>query len=365
MNSLLERLRGWFGSGAGKTVGATWPISRFVNRLNCWHEADTAKLLLFKLAELDEQCRGDKYARISETGIEKAQRAIKSLRGELKEANRKNVSGTLTPVQRFELKYNSLRQQIETVLQQDRKWRTRGENLRTERTELWERVVKWAPKWQLTVKAFITETDEALKVAPRAKSPDAQMQLAARAVSRLQNALEYVDEVNRLNSRATQVARRIEVLKPIAGSYVSEDALSFRATLSAGQQAFTAGEYVAARRHLDAALQLAKRVAASNREERMKRKAEAQQWKELLPDPGISAEITNVLGHWSSPEFAHEWEELHKKIDDLVLAKACDMGNRDQKIIAKRIGAKRTVRWREHMEWADLERFARATVYEL
>jgi hypothetical protein len=155
------------------------------------------------------------------------------------------------------------------------------------------------------------------------------------------------------------------MLKPISGSYVSEDVFSFRTTLSAGQQAFIAGDYVAARRHLDAALQLGKRVAAGNRAERVKRKAEAQQWRELLPEAEISAQIDDVLGHWSSPNFSHEWEELHKKIYDLVLAKACEMGNRDQRIIANRIGVKRTVRWREHMEWKDLERFAQATVHEL
>jgi hypothetical protein len=168
-----------------------------------------------------------------------------------------------------------------------------------------------------------------------------------------------------MNGRANQMARRIEMLRPIAGTYVSEDVLTFHETLAAGQKAYSGGEYAAARRHLGAALEVAKRVAAGNRAERMRRKAEAQQWQDVLGDAAVSAEITNVLGRWSSPDFAHEWEELHKKIDDLVLAKACEMGNRDQKLIAKRIGVKRTVRWRDHMEWDELERFAKATVREL
>ena len=365
MNSVVERLRDWLNSGAGKSVGVIWPISTILRKLNCSHEVGTAALLLDKLAALEEQSRGESYARMSESGIDKVQRAMRPLRCELNEAKRKNTSGKLTPVHRLELKCNSLQQQLETILEQDRKWRARAEGLRGQRTELWDCVVRWAPKWQLTVKVFINEADEALKATPRAKSPENQLQLASRAVSRLRSALESVEEVDRLNSRAGQVARRVEMLRPIVGSYVSEDAQTFRETLAAGQNAFTAGEYSSARRHLDAALQVAKRVASGNRAERMKWKAEAQQWSELLGDSAISAEITNVLGRWSSPDFAHKWEELHKKIDDVVLAKACEMGNRDQKTIAKRIGIKRTVRWGEHMKWDDLAKFAQATVNEL
>jgi hypothetical protein len=329
MNGLVERLRVWLNSGAGKSVGAIWPISTILRKLNCSHEVGTADLLLHKLAALEEQSRGENYARMSESGIDKVQRAMRPLRAELDEAKRKNTSGKLTLVQRLEQKCNSLGQQLETILEQDKKWRARAEELRGQRTELWDRVVRWAPKWQLTVKVFINEADEALKATPRAKSPENQLQLASRAVSRLRSALASVEEVDRLNSRAGQVARRLEVLRPIVGSSVSEDSQTFRETLAAGQKAFAAGEYLSARRHLDAALQVAKRVAIGNRTERMKRKAEAQQWREPLGDRAISAEITDVLGRWSSPDFAHEWEELHKRIDDLVLAKACEMGNLD------------------------------------
>jgi hypothetical protein len=340
-------------------------MSTVLRKLNCWHEVGTANLLSLELAKLEEQSRDHNYARITESGIEKLLRQIKSLRAELNETRRKNASGKLTPVSRLESKYDPLRQELETALKQDRKWRAQGERLRADRTELWDRVVKWAPKWQLTVKAFITETDEALKAAPRAKNPESQLQLAFRAVSRLRRALESVEEVDRLNGRANQMARRIEMLRPIARTYVSEDVLTFQETLAEGQKAFSGGEYAAARRHLGSALEVARRVAIGNRAERRKRRAEAQQWQDVLGDGAMSAEIANVLGRWSSPDFAHEWEELHKKIDDLVLAKACEMGNRDQKSIAKRIGIKRSVRWREHIEWDDLRRFAEATVREL
>jgi vacuolar-type H+-ATPase subunit I/STV1 len=293
------------------------------------------------------------------------QRAIASLKSNVISARRKNSSGVLTPIDNLQHRYESLLLQIKRLLDQDSAWRTRAEALKAQRTELWERATRWSPTWQGTIKGFISETDEALRFARRTKNPEDQIAQAISAVARLRNALEYVEEVNSFNVKATRVAGRVESLQPIDGSYLSQDSLSFRETLAAGQQAFAVGEYVTARRHLDAALRLGKRVVTTERAERLKRKAEARQWIRILGDKKISAEITSVLGHSSSPEFHVEWEELHQKIDDLVLAKACEMGKHDQETIAKRIGIKRTVRWRKQIEWNDLLRFAQAMVKEL
>lgn len=365
MNRGSERLRGWLHSGRAQSIACSWPISSLLRRLDCNHEKKAAEAVLRDLEALDKCTRDEKYAQATATFLLKHQRSLTSLTTDVISARRKNSSGTLTPIHKLRHRYESARVQINRILDQDANWRARANTLQRQRSELAKRSERWSPIWQRTILGFINEIDEALRFARRTRSPEDQLAQAAAAVARLQNALQYVEEVDGLNAKASRVAERVEKLRPLDGSYLSQDALSFRETIQAGKEAFDDGEYVAARRHLEAALRLAHTIVASERAERLKRKAEARQWIEVLGDRQIAAEINSVLDRSSDPDFHTRWEQLHRKIDDLVLAKACEMGNRDQKTISKRIGVKRTVKWRERMEWNDLLRFAQAVVKEL
>lgn len=365
MNRVAVQLRTWLRSESGRSAARVWPVSRVLRKLDCIHEKGSADVLLSNLDELDRRTKLEHYAQVTAVSLRKLRRALMSLTIDVTSAKRKNDSGVLTLIDKLQHRYDYLRLQITRVLDLDSSWRTRADTLKCQRAELAKRSERWSPTWQQTILGFITEIDETLRFARRTRNPGDQLEQAAAAVARLQKALQYVEEVDALKVRASHLAQRIEKLKPIEGSYLSQDSLSFRETLCAGKEAFENGEYVAARRHLEAALRLAKRVVAAERAERLKRKAEARQWIEILGNKQIAAEITTVLGHSSDPEFHAEWERLHQKIDDLVLARACEMGNHDQKTIAKRIGVKRTLKWREQIEWNDLLRFAQAVVKEL
>lgn len=370
MIDFAMRFRNWLRSGRWLTLGSVWPFKTMLEVLDRRHEAKEADALSEKIAALDKKTRSEKYSRATNTHLLKHQRAISSLDNEVIATARKNRSGTLTSTNKLHDRYDSLLVEVTRMLNRDANWRTRAAHLRNQRTELWEQATKWSPAWQRTITLFIAEVDEALKFARLTGNPEDQLTDAKLAVGRLQSALDYVKKVGDCNKKAIHVAARIEKLKPIEGSYLSQDKSSFYETLAAGQEAFAIGEYVAARRHLDAALRLANRVLTTERSDRLKQKNEAKQWVTILGNKDLSAktitaEITSVLENSSSLDFHADWEQLHKKIDDHVLARACEMGNRDQKAIAKRIGDKRTVKWRENIQWNDLLRFSQAVVKEL
>jgi hypothetical protein len=369
MTSLSETPQTRLRSQRWTWIAGRWPFSKLLNYLALRDRRATITAMAAALRELDRRTQSSNYSQATSTLLQKPRRTISKLSEEASAVAREKGAGNQGTIRLLNDRYQALLNETERLLTQDQRWRELAARIRVERTELWEEATRWAPAWQKTVIGYVAKVDDALHFAPRSRNTEDELQRALQCIRRLRDDLAFVQGVNELKEVCDKASIPLGQMNPIPGSYLQNDLESFRETLKAGHDRFLRGEYNAAHRHLLAARKLAEQITLTDLAERRKRQVEALRWLDLLKKDEqagvLPAEISTVLSDFSNPEFLKEWEQIHRKIDMHILARAFALGNHDQKLIAERFGTKPILKWSAKLDFDELAHFAETVVGRL
>jgi hypothetical protein len=369
MISLSEALPTRLQSQRWNWIARCWPFSNLLSYLERRDRRKSVIALAAALREMQKLTQSTNYSQATTTLLQKPQRAIFKLKMEALAVASEKQSGNRISIKSLHERYQALLNEVERLLTQDRRWRELATKLRSDRTEMWEEATRWAPLWQQTVIGLIAKVDDALQFAPRTRNTEDELQRALHCIRRLRDNLAFVQGVNELKATCDKAWISLGQMNPIAGSYLQNDLESYRETLEAGHARFSRGEYSAANRHLLAARKLAEQIMRTDLAERRKRQTEAHRWLELLEKDeeagGLPEEISTVLSDCSRPEFLTEWEQIHRKIDMHILARAYALGNQEQKLIAEQLGTKPILKWGPKIDFDELAHFAQSVVDRL
>lgn len=346
-----------------------WPLKILARRLRCRQEAQRAEAQLAILSLIRNDALCATYARSTRRALERyatrSSTLIKEVRAVL-DGNKANEFGSTASL---DGEIERLRSDVSGLNEQDLSWRTRAANVLAGRSSLLQQIGLDAPPLLPQIQYLDKRIGSALKSAPGARNPDDCLSDAEHALENICSAFSYVSRVRAAERALTASIGRLDTLV-LPRADETKDRTSLRLTQEEGHKSYEAGEFARARSHYDAALRLSKRMILAEIAERRKRKQEARDWAAVLRRQDetaqkLSIEIDELIAHGAGSEFEAAWSALHGRIDALILARACEMGTRDQRYIASRIGKKSTVRWGETIKWGDLERFAEALVKEL
>jgi hypothetical protein len=365
MNRISSRVRRLLHQPLGKVISSVGPLRLLVTHLDCVYEAELARNLIVGVRELSESLSGTFYAQATGSTFKKHRKMAVSLLADSVQAERKNHDGTFTPVSPLSDRHNSLIVEHRRILALDLAWSTRATDLRNSRNHISEDSLQWSTATQQRTTRLVARIDEELIRAKREALPDRALNQVAALLKSLREELEYASSVRTLLTRTSTTANRVQRMSLTAARSFIEDRQRFAKTFEVGEQAFIAGDYVAARRHLAAARELAQQCMSAARAERIRRINDAQEWIAILGDKeewarNLGDKIQKTIDYEGSDPFQVRWDVTRKIIDDEILTRACEMGDRDRKSIAERIGSKNTVKWGSTISWKSLELFARS-----
>ena len=343
----------------------TWPITGLIFAMRCAEVRASAERLLHGVALIRDDLPQEPYARVTRKAISMCQSRLERLEREIRAVMRRDM---LIPPERIDKLCEQLgNEKDEAVRLQDQnsRWSMRVSSVRQRRRELASQVGRWSPAWQRLILPTFSAVDSILGSTPRSVLPDQELDRAEQRLNRVESELKHVARVARWHGAGPRILQRMEA---IHADQLANDSRAFFQTMQAAGISFNQGDYTAASQHYLAAFGLASALRSAERLQRERGRSDARQWLAVLGTgeqaASLSHELTTVLEE-ADGNFIPKWEEIHDRIRRFALKRAIEVGNREQRSIARGIVKGQIVHWGETLKLEEITRFAEIVARDL